>query len=632
MKKLFFILITLILVFILFLITEVVLRISGYGTGLEVFKEEPLLKNYYVINKELGRRYFPNTQTAPLVSSDVMLVKKPENGLRLFVFGGSSAAGYPYFFNGAFSRMLKDRLIDMFPDRTVEIVNLAMPAVNSFTILDLAEDIIKYDPDMFLIYGGHNEFYGALGSGSTESIASRRFFIKLYLKLQHLRVFQLLSNTISKISNVFSPPATKEDTSNQTLMERMVKEQVIAYGSPLFLETHETFKTNIEEIKQIAAENNISLYLGELVSNIADQPPFKSVSGNQVNDSLLTLLNEYSTLNRSMAEMALKDPGNALYLYSFAKALQLEGHKEQAKRLFYFAKDYDALRFRASEKINQILKSLASNQTTFVAVKKYFEEQSDFGLIGNNLMLEHLHPNVKGNFLVAKAFAESIQKTTNKSGEIQSDTVYYKQIYLTAIDTICANYRIKTLLAGWPFREKSKVDEVIKSFKPKNLEEKVALDFWQNRVSWFDAHKTMAVNYFNQKNYKASINEYHALAKGRPFDNSVLNDLAYIYLANNNYQDALPVLKKSLAIKKTNFALRMTGSIFLQKKQVDNSIPLLEEALEMDPKDTQAMYNLAGAYMLKKDYSKTREILERLLKINPNHQQARTLWNRLGFN
>ena len=38
--------------------------------------------------------------------------------------GGSSAAGYPYGFNGTYSRVVKDILQDRMPYKQVEVVNV----------------------------------------------------------------------------------------------------------------------------------------------------------------------------------------------------------------------------------------------------------------------------------------------------------------------------------------------------------------------------------------------------------------------------------------------------------------------------------------------------------------------------
>ena len=45
------------------------------------------------------------------------------------------------------------------------------------------DEVIEHNPDLLLIYAGHNEYYGALGVGSTESIGNARWLVKTYLNL-----------------------------------------------------------------------------------------------------------------------------------------------------------------------------------------------------------------------------------------------------------------------------------------------------------------------------------------------------------------------------------------------------------------------------------------------------------------
>jgi len=86
-----------------------------------------------------------------------------------------------------FSRILNQRLSDAFPEKQIEIVNTATAAINSYALLDFMDEILEKQPDAILIYAGHNEFYGALGVASTETLGKFRPLIKLYLKfyLEH---------------------------------------------------------------------------------------------------------------------------------------------------------------------------------------------------------------------------------------------------------------------------------------------------------------------------------------------------------------------------------------------------------------------------------------------------------------
>ena len=66
---------------------------------------------------------------------------------------------------------------------------MGMAATNSYTVADVASDVIDQRPDAVIFYGGHNEYYGALGAGSTESLGSFPGLVRFYLRLQHLKTF-----------------------------------------------------------------------------------------------------------------------------------------------------------------------------------------------------------------------------------------------------------------------------------------------------------------------------------------------------------------------------------------------------------------------------------------------------------
>jgi len=173
-KRVAFWTVTLFLPVLFFVMLEGGLRLAGYGADYPLFEAVEQHPEFLVPSRSVGQRYFHHLQDAPTGLHDVFHAQKPEGELRLFVQGGSTAAGFPFYHGAAFSRMLKWRLQDAIPPRPVEVVNTAMAAVNSYTLLDLADEIIREQPDAVLIYAGHNEYYGAFGVGSTESFGTSR--------------------------------------------------------------------------------------------------------------------------------------------------------------------------------------------------------------------------------------------------------------------------------------------------------------------------------------------------------------------------------------------------------------------------------------------------------------------------
>ncbi|MDC2888862.1 SGNH/GDSL hydrolase family protein [Psychrosphaera algicola] len=81
--------------------------------------------------------------------------------------GGSTAAGFPYGRFGSLQGMLEQRFKRTYPHKNIEVINTAMAAVNSYTLMDFVDEIIEIEPDLILIYAGHNEYLGVMGVGST---------------------------------------------------------------------------------------------------------------------------------------------------------------------------------------------------------------------------------------------------------------------------------------------------------------------------------------------------------------------------------------------------------------------------------------------------------------------------------
>ena len=78
------------------------------------------------MNPGVGKRYFPGTDFSPATSLDAFPEEKRPGTFRIFCLGGSTTVGYPYWFNAAFSTFLRTRLTSMFPDRSIEVINLGL--------------------------------------------------------------------------------------------------------------------------------------------------------------------------------------------------------------------------------------------------------------------------------------------------------------------------------------------------------------------------------------------------------------------------------------------------------------------------------------------------------------------------
>ena len=83
--------------------------------------------------------------------------------------------------------------------------------------------VLEKQPDLIIIYAGHNEYYGALGVGSVETLGDTRFIVNTVIWLNRFKTFELLRDVVKSVSGWFSTPIKTDGT----LMARMSQRQLI---------------------------------------------------------------------------------------------------------------------------------------------------------------------------------------------------------------------------------------------------------------------------------------------------------------------------------------------------------------------------------------------------------------------
>ncbi len=558
-KRIIFGFISICLPFLFLSLFEVGLQVMDYGGTTDLFIPAPTpYINYMKCNPAVAKRYFVRQSTIPQPANDIFLTRKPPNAYRIFVLGGSTALGFPYGNLLMFSRILHKRLQDTFPDKRIEVVNVALTAVNSYTLLDFMDEILEQDPDALLIYSGHNEYYGALGVASLEAIGLERWIALTYMKLNRLKLFRLVRGAIDKIARFSQGHPQKEEYNPYgTLMERLVTEQRIEYNSPLFNKGKVQFERNLKAIYEKAEEANVPIIISELVSNIQGMEPFVS--------------------------LAVDGQPEAQQVYEAAQQSEFKLDYDLAKQDYYRAKDLDGLRFRAPELFNGIIHQVAAaHDSPVIPMRSLFERASPNGLIGNNLMVDHLHPNIDGNFLMADAFYETLR--SNQILAERWDSLYilaanhYRATWpVTAIDTTIAALMIRHLKGGWPFSPKYAVNRTLIDFKPTSLVESLAHKVILNEMGLDEAHYFLARRYEKQNDIKLANKEYDALTHLIFIEAYSYLDRGQAFLRAEKYDEALKLLQESLKHEEIPLARRLISEIYLKMEDGEKERNYLEK-------------------------------------------------------
>jgi hypothetical protein len=235
----------------------------GYGYDLSLFNEYKDDNRFYVLNNKIGLKYFSNEEDSRVGNHDIFLKEKSANTYRIFILGASSSFGFPYRLTTTFDRSVKYQLMQLFPEKNFEVVNLSITAVNSYTLLDFAKKLEDYDPDMVFVYAGHNEYYGALGVGSTSNIGKNRKFIQLTLKLRNLKLTQLFRNILSKGKKDVDASSSE----NRPLMERMAAMQSIGLNRKIIMKVLNNIVQIWMELCSIFSKLNVPVLYSTIIGN-----------------------------------------------------------------------------------------------------------------------------------------------------------------------------------------------------------------------------------------------------------------------------------------------------------------------------------------------------------------------------
>jgi len=381
-------------------------------------------------------------------------VAKAPGTYRIFVLGESAAMGDPDPAYG-FSRYLEVMLRERFPQMKFEVVNTGSVAINSHVLLPIAKGLAEQRPDLFIIYSGNNEVVGPFGPGTAlTSSAMSLPVIRANLYLRTTRIGQLLTQ-------VGTP---KREWGG---MEMFLDKQVPA-SSPLMKPTYANFEQNLRDTIAVARRSGARVIVSTVATNLRDCGPFGSQHREGLNgqdmENWSALVQQGANFEEVQAyDQALKAYAAALQIdnqyaeleFRIARALWKTGDSAGAKQHFLRARDLDTLRFRADSTINDINRRVAASAGVgLVDADQLFAQNSRDGIVGSELVYEHVHLRPAGNYLLARALFERIAEQLNQpvsSGDVSSEEQCEKLLAFTAFDRARLRDEMQRRLQNPPF-------------------------------------------------------------------------------------------------------------------------------------------------------------------------------------
>jgi len=402
---------------------EVGCRLGGWGaepppaTLLDEFAgTRPLFAlsadgNQYRIAKD-RRQYF---------ADEFFPAKKSANTLRIFVLGGSTVQGRPFSIPTSFPTFLNIGLDQADPEKNWEVINCGGISYASYRLLPILEECLQYEPDLFLVCSGHNEFLECVTYGDLLSTPSA-------VQQSRLRLDQLHSFRVAR--QLFSSSGSDDSAQRQRSLKTLLPEEVDAlldhqgglaayHRKALHRERIvASFGNHLEQMVHVSRSAKVPIVLMSPPSNLCDCPPFKSEFSSQTTPETRQLIRERleAAVNlsgedqlRSLQLTAGLDSSFAFSWYQYGKALMQANRIEEAEGAFQYAQDEDVCPLRMTTQLRRTMHQVALDQDVpYLDVQHFLKPVARRGLMGDSLLVDHVHPSFATNQRIALELVERV--------------------------------------------------------------------------------------------------------------------------------------------------------------------------------------------------------------------------------
>ena len=434
----------------------------------------------------------------------------------------------------------------------------------------------------------------------------------------------------------------------------MIGNKSIEYRGDDYIAAKNIFTENYAEVIEAAKKNNIPILLSTLVTNEKDVVPYVSYHSEKIDNSSKSEWDKYyhqglALLEKEEYNKAIEvfhkaeslDSSYAELIYRLGECYMGLGNYVKAKQYFLQAVDLDGLRLRAPSEFNNIITKLAGQFDVPLAdINKAFQDNSEYNIIGDELLIDHVHPNMKGYFLLSNTWFKAILNNKLlgiKPGIELNDSLFWKEYPKTELDGNIGEVKVFKLMSMPPFVP----DSISYTIYPDNFIEKVAYDYAiDHSISWMEAHMQVSKEYLKQNDKANMLKEFRAMLSVDENNEQVITFIGDLYANMQLYSEAKSWYEKAWQLNKSKYSQYRLGVMKLDLNKPDEAIAFLEACLsdnnysfEQDFSTGEIediQFNLAKAYYEVKEYKKAEKYLEVLTKKNPNNVKAKELLNKVS--
>lgn len=391
----------------------------GFSSSIPLFVEETEPEGRKIMTTGGNKLIYFNRQQFPK--------DKAPGTYRVFCLGGSTTYGRPYNDMTSFAGWLRELLPAADDRHKWEVINAGGISYASYRVARLMKELSRYEPDLFIVYSGHNEFleertYGKLRDipgpvkEAASLLAGTRTWAAMSTALEHAGLLhEVKKEERVKLSGEVNTILARSAGPERYSRDDKLRDQVLLH-----------YRISIERMADIARSAGADIIFVTPASNIKDSSPFKSqhtaglsgedrLKSEEMLSAALELIREKSWPEAlSVLDEALSlDPRYAELHYRRGKALFALGRDNEAAYAFRRARDEDVCPLRAVTPMLNVLAEAAEKKNAvlvdFIAlIEHQLLSEHGHNIPGREYFLDHVHPTIEGNKMLALQLIETM--------------------------------------------------------------------------------------------------------------------------------------------------------------------------------------------------------------------------------
>lgn len=362
--------------------------------------------------------------------------EKPPNTYRIFCLGGSTTYGRPYDDNTSFPGWLRELLPVAERSKKWEVINAGGISYASYRVAQLMEELIDYQPDLFIIYTGHNEF---LEERTYSQIKELPSMVKSSVSLlAKTRTWSAMKSALQGVG--LSPLAAQENRTRlagevDAILDKSAGLKRYSRDDSLKKNVLQHYQLSLERMVALARSVNARVTFVTPASNLKDCSPFKSeyteglnLADVQRSRKILAQAKEEIQENNWPAALNLLavgvtlDPRHAELQYQRGQTLLALDRYQEAENALRLARDEDVCPLRALTPLPRIVAQVAKEKGAGLVdyidlLAQRMKATQGHGIPGKEFFLDHVHPTIEGH----KILAVALIKEMIKEGIVQPD-------------------------------------------------------------------------------------------------------------------------------------------------------------------------------------------------------------------